>query len=40
MAETAVATNAAANGGKVLKIGELTPDMVRLDGGMQHDQHM
>ena len=30
----------AENGGKVLKFGELTPDMVRLDGGMQHDQHM
>ena len=30
----------AENGGKALKFGELTPDMVRLDGGMQHDQHM
>lgn len=30
----------AEQGGKVLKFSELTPEMVRLDGGMQHDQHM
>lgn len=28
------------NGGKVLAFSALTPDMVRLDGGMQHDQPM
>lgn len=31
---------AAANGGKVLKFGEVTPEMVALDGGALHDQHM
>ena len=30
----------AEHGGKVLKFSELTPDMVRLDGGMQHDHSM
>ena len=30
----------AEQGGKVFKFSELTPEMVRLDGGMQHDQHM
>jgi len=29
---------AAANGGKVLKFGEVTPDMAALDGGAMHDQ--
>ncbi len=29
-----------ANGGKVYKFGEITPDMAALDGGALHDQHM
>lgn len=29
-----------ANGGKVYKFGEITPDMTALDGGALHDQHM
>lgn len=31
---------AAANGGKMLKFAEITPEMVALDGGALHDQHM
>jgi copper chaperone NosL len=31
---------AKAEGGKVLGYAEITPDMVRLDGGALHDQHM
>lgn len=31
---------AAANGGKVYKFGEITPNMAKLDGGALHDQHM
>lgn len=30
----------AANGGKVLKFADITPEMVALDGGALHDQHM
>ena len=29
-----------ANGGKVYKFSEITPDMAALDGGALHDQHM
>lgn len=31
---------AVANGGKVYKFGEITPEMAALDGGALHDQHM
>jgi len=31
---------AGANGGKVYKFDEITPDMAALDGGALHDQHM
>ncbi len=31
---------AGANGGKVYKFGEVTPEMAALDGGALHDQHM